>query len=60
MGIEESNAEFTITVEVVPPAGPDTGTVLNAKEMVGLARARFSGICVMPPFDHYEVLADKL
>ncbi|MBW2177924.1 MAG: methylenetetrahydrofolate reductase [Deltaproteobacteria bacterium] len=32
----------------------------NAKKMIGLARARFSGVCVMPPFDHYEVLADIL
>lgn len=32
----------------------------NAKEMLALARERFAGVCVMPPFDHYEVLAEIL
>lgn len=32
----------------------------NAKEMVTAARQRFSGACIMPPFDHYEVLFDIL
>lgn len=32
----------------------------NAREMLTLARERFAGACVMPPFDHYEVLADVL
>ena len=32
----------------------------NAREMVDIARDRFSGVCVMPPFDHYEVLFDIL
>lgn len=32
----------------------------NAKKMVALARERFAGVCVMPPFDHYEVLFDIL
>jgi len=30
----------------------------NAKRMVALARDRFAGVCIMPPFDHYEVLVD--
>jgi homocysteine S-methyltransferase len=29
----------------------------NAREMVALARERFAGVCIMPPFDHYEVMA---
>lgn len=33
---------------------------LNAKEMLDLARNRFRGACVMPPFNHYEVLGDIL
>ncbi len=41
-------------------ADPVAAGALNAKKMIGLARARFSGVCVMPPFDHYEVLADIL
>jgi methylenetetrahydrofolate reductase (NADPH) len=32
----------------------------NAREMVAVARDRFSGACIMPPFDHYEVMADIL
>jgi homocysteine S-methyltransferase len=32
----------------------------NAREMLALARERFAGACVMPPFDHYEVLFDIL
>jgi len=32
----------------------------NAGEMVSLARDRFSGVCIMPPFDHYEVLSEIL
>ena len=30
----------------------------NAREMLAAARERFSGACIMPPFDHYEVLKD--
>ena len=33
---------------------------LNAKDMLTAARQRFSGACVMPPFDHYEMLFDIL
>ena len=32
----------------------------NAREMVALARERFAGVCIMPPFDHYEVMFDIL
>jgi homocysteine S-methyltransferase len=32
----------------------------NAKEMLAAARQRFSGACIMPPFDHYEMLFDIL
>lgn len=32
----------------------------NAREMLALARADFAGACLMPPFDHYEVLFDIL
>ncbi len=30
----------------------------NAHEMLVAARERFAGACIMPPFDHYEVLPD--
>ena len=32
----------------------------NAREMLAIARRRFAGACLMPPFDHYEVLLDIL
>jgi len=34
--------------------------VANAGEMLTIARRRFAGACLMPPFDHYEVLVDIL
>ncbi len=34
--------------------------VANAGEMLAIARRRFAGACLMPPFDHYEVLLDIL
>jgi len=30
----------------------------NAREMLAVARERFDGACIMPPFDHYEVLPE--
>ena len=32
----------------------------NARHTLALARERFAGACIMPPFDHYEVLFDIL
>lgn len=32
----------------------------NAREMLSVARENFTGVCIMPPFDHYEVLTDIL
>ena len=32
--------------------------VANARDMLSAARERFAGACVMPPFDHYEILPD--
>ena len=32
----------------------------NARDMLAIARERFSGACLMPPFDHYEILPDIL
>jgi homocysteine S-methyltransferase len=37
-----------------------TEGVMNAGEMLAVARSRFAGACLMPPFDHYEILADIL
>jgi methylenetetrahydrofolate reductase (NADH) len=30
----------------------------NARQMLTMARERFAGACIMPPFDHYEVLEE--
>jgi homocysteine S-methyltransferase len=34
--------------------------VANAGKMLAVAREHFAGACLMPPFDHYEVLFDIL
>lgn len=34
--------------------------VANAREVLALARGRFAGACIMPPFDHYEIMPDIL
>jgi homocysteine S-methyltransferase len=39
---------------------PISQGVANAREMLTLARDNFSGACLMPPFDHYEILAQIL
>ena len=39
---------------------PVSAGAANAREMLALAREGFAGACIMPPFDHYEVLADIL
>jgi homocysteine S-methyltransferase len=37
---------------------PVVAGAANAREMVEVARQQFAGACIMPPFDHYEVMAD--
>ena len=32
----------------------------NARDVLTLARERFAGACIMPPFDRYEALFDIL
>jgi homocysteine S-methyltransferase len=34
--------------------------IAGAREMLALARHWFGGACLMPPFDHYEVLEQIL
>ena len=41
-------------------ADPVAEGVANAREILAVARNRFAGACLMPPFDHYEVLFDIL
>ncbi len=39
---------------------PGAEGIANAREVLGLARKRFAGACLMPPFDRYEMLTDIL
>ena len=39
---------------------PVSEGVANARDMLEIAKALFRGACIMPPFDHFEVLADIL
>jgi methylenetetrahydrofolate reductase (NADPH) len=41
-------------------ADPVAEGVANAGEMLAVARSRFAGACLMPPFDHYDVLFEIL
>jgi homocysteine S-methyltransferase len=41
-------------------ADPIAEGILNAREILTLARERFAGACIMPPFDHYEVMTGIL
>jgi homocysteine S-methyltransferase len=41
-------------------ADPIAEGILNARETLALARERFAGACIMPPFDHYEILPSIL
>ncbi|MGQ9585531.1 MAG: methylenetetrahydrofolate reductase [Anaerolineae bacterium] len=38
-------------------ANPVAEGIALAREVLSLARERFAGACIMPPFDHYEVLS---
>jgi methylenetetrahydrofolate reductase (NADH) len=39
---------------------PTAAGIDNAREMIATARERFCGVCIMPPFGHYDVLLDIL
>ncbi len=41
-------------------ADPPAEGAAGAREMLAIARRWFAGACIMPPFDHYEVLSDIL
>lgn len=34
--------------------------ILNAREMLDIAKENFAGACIMPPFDHYDVMPEIL
>jgi methylenetetrahydrofolate reductase (NADPH) len=41
-------------------ADPVAEGIANAREMLQIAKNLFKGACLMPPFDHFEVLPDIL
>jgi homocysteine S-methyltransferase len=41
-------------------ADPVAEGIRNARDMLAIAREHFTGACLMPPFDHYEILPDIL
>ena len=41
-------------------ADPVRTGITNAREMLHEARRLFAGACLMPPFDHYEILREIL
>ena len=34
--------------------------IINAREILAIAKEKFAGACIMPPFDHYEVMPEIL
>jgi homocysteine S-methyltransferase len=41
-------------------ADPVAEGIANACEVLNLARGRFAGACLMPPFDRFEMLTEIL
>ncbi|HSO19592.1 MAG TPA: methylenetetrahydrofolate reductase [Desulfosarcina sp.] len=39
---------------------PPSEGAANARRMIAAARQRFAGVCIMPPFDRYEILCNLL
>jgi homocysteine S-methyltransferase len=50
----------TLRQQMHSATDPVAAGTANAQEMVTAARQRFAGACIMPPFDHYEVMANIL
>ncbi len=46
--------------QMAQAANPIDAGIRNARDMLGIARERFAGACIMPPFDHFEILPDIL
>ena len=50
----------TLRQQMHQAADPLAEGLANARQMIAAARKRFAGACIMPPFDHYEILFDIL
>jgi homocysteine S-methyltransferase len=49
-----------VQARMAQAADPVAEGIAAAREMLAIARQGFAGACIMPPFDHYEVLFDIL
>ena len=49
-----------VRTQMEQAADPIAEGVRNARDMLEIARERFAGACIMPPFDHFEILPDIL
>lgn len=49
-----------VQARMAQAADPVAEGIAGAREMLAIARQGFAGACIMPPFDHYEVLFDIL
>ena len=49
-----------VRAQMEQAADPIDAGIRNARDMLGIARERFAGACIMPPFDHFEILPDIL
>lgn len=49
-----------VQARMAQAADPVAEGAAMARDMLALAREMFAGACIMPPFDHYEVLAQVL
>ena len=47
-----------VRAQMEQAADPIDAGIRNARDMLGIARERFAGACIMPPFDHFEILPD--
>jgi homocysteine S-methyltransferase len=50
------NVPESVRLRMSRAEDPVAEGIANAREVLGLARDRFAGACLMPPFDRFEML----
>jgi homocysteine S-methyltransferase len=48
----------TVRDQMEAASDPVTEGIVNARQMFMLAQRHVSGVCIMPPFNHYEVVSE--
>jgi methylenetetrahydrofolate reductase (NADPH) len=60
--LDQKVAGIAVPVEIRERMRQATDPVIEgvriARDVLAMARQRFAGACLMPPFDHYEILAE--